>query len=62
MDRVPFEQMRERVRVGEIVDRANALDLFLRHGAQDVAPDAPEAVDCVVSHKKKVKTVEELKG
>ena len=59
VDRVPFQEMREGFGVGEIVDRLNAFDLFLRHRAQDVAPDAPEAVDCVVSHRKDLK-VEEL--
>jgi hypothetical protein len=43
--------MRERFGVGKIVDCANALDLLLRHRAQDVATDAPEAVDSVISHK-----------
>ena len=33
MDRVPFQKMRERVRIGEIVDRADAFDILLRHGA-----------------------------
>ena len=52
MDRVPFEEMGERFGVGQIVDCLNALDLFLRHRAQDVAPDASEAVDSVISHKR----------
>jgi len=43
--------MRESLRVGEIIDRAHALDLFLRHRAQDVATDASETVDSVISHK-----------
>ena len=51
--RVPFEQMGERMRVGEIVDREDLLDLFLRHGAKDVAPDAPETVDSVIGHRRK---------
>src|SRR6266567_1130643 len=50
VDRIPFEQVRERFGVGEIVDRAHPLDLFLRHSAEHVAPDATEAIDCVVSH------------
>src|SRR5439155_22940891 len=52
MDRVPLEKMRECFGVGEIVDCANVADLFLRHRAQDVATDASEAVDSVISHKK----------
>ena len=60
MDRVPFEEVGKRLRVGQIVNRANALDLFLRHRAQDVAADAPEAVDCVICHRS-VEGVEELK-
>ena len=51
MDRVPFEKMRESLGVGEIVDCADVLDLFLRHRTQDVATNAPEAVDSVISHK-----------
>ena len=51
MNRVPFEQMRQGMGIGEIVDRANALDLFLCHCAQDIAPDAAEAVNCEVCHK-----------
>jgi hypothetical protein len=43
--------MRESFGVGEIVDCADVLDLFLRHRAQDVATDASEAVDSVISHK-----------
>jgi len=46
--------MGQRVRVSEIVDRENALDLFLWHGAKDVAPDAPETVDSKISHRKKL--------
>jgi hypothetical protein len=46
------------MRVSEIVDGEDLLELFLRHGAKDVASDAPETVDCVSGHKK-VKT---LKG
>jgi len=45
MDRVPFEEMSERFSIGEIIDCADALDLFLRHRAQDVATDASEAID-----------------
>ena len=51
MDRVPFEKMRESLCIGQIVDCADALDLFLGHGAQDVASDASEAVDSVISHR-----------
>jgi hypothetical protein len=29
--------------------------LFLRHGAEDVASNAPEPVNCVVGHKEKLK-------
>jgi hypothetical protein len=42
--------MRERMRVGEIVDRTDFAHVFLRHGAKDIAPDPPETVDAVVSH------------
>jgi hypothetical protein len=44
--------MSQSVRVSEIVDRDNALDLFLRHGAKHVAPDAPETIDSEISHRK----------
>jgi len=47
--RIPFEQMRQSMRVSEIVDGEDLLDLFLRHGAKDVASDAPETVDCVIA-------------
>ena len=50
--RIPFEQMSEGVRVCEIVDSEDLLDLFLRHRAKDVASDAPETVDCVIGHRK----------
>jgi hypothetical protein len=49
------------VRVSEIVDRENALDLLLRHGAQHVAPDAAETVDSVISHKFETLSVKALK-
>jgi hypothetical protein len=51
MDRVPFEEMSESSSVGEIIDCVDVLDLFLRHRAQDVATDASEAIDSVISHK-----------
>ena len=57
VDRVPFEQVGKRFCVGEIVDCAHSLHLFLRHGAEHVAPDPAEAIDCVVSHRKKVKAL-----
>src|ERR1039457_6520436 len=38
MHRVPLEQMRERMRVGEIVDRADFLNVFLRHSPQNIQP------------------------
>jgi acyl-CoA thioesterase I len=53
--RIPFEQMSQSMRVREIIDGEDLLDLFLRHGAKDVASDAPETVDCVVGHKGKLK-------
>ena len=53
--RIPFEEMGQCVRVSEIVNRQNALDLFLWHGAKDIAPDAPETVDSKVSHRKRFK-------
>src|SRR4029077_718219 len=53
--RIPFEQMRQSVCVSEIVDGEDLLDLLLRHGAKDVASDAPETVDCVIGHKGKLK-------
>jgi acyl-CoA thioesterase I len=43
------------VRIGEIIDGEDLLDSFLRHGAKDVASDAPKTVDCVVGHKGKLK-------
>src|SRR5690348_9008903 len=52
VDRIPLEQMRESVGVGEIVDRPNLRDLVLVHGAQNVAPDAAEAVDAEICHRK----------
>ena len=51
MDRVPFEEMSESFSVGEIIDCADVLDLFLRHRPQDVATDASEAIDSIISHK-----------
>jgi hypothetical protein len=45
--------MRERMRVGEIVDRADFLNVFLRHSPQNIATDAPETVDAVICHKNK---------
>src|ERR1700730_18604447 len=59
--RIPFEQMRQSACVSEIVDGEDLLDLFLRHGAKDVASDAPETVDCVIGHKGKLK-IEGLNG
>jgi hypothetical protein len=47
--------MSEGVRVSEIIDGEDLLDLFLRHRAKDVASDAPETVDCVVGHRKELK-------
>ena len=43
------------MRVSEIIDGEDLLDLFLCHGAKDVASDATETVDCVVGHKGKLK-------
>jgi acyl-CoA thioesterase-1 len=43
------------MRIGEIIDGENLLDLFLRHSAKNVASDAPETVDCVIGHKGKLK-------
>jgi acyl-CoA thioesterase-1 len=43
------------MRVSEIIDSEDLLDLFLRHGAKDITPNAPETVDCVVGHKGKLK-------
>ena len=51
MHGVPFEQMDQRMRICEIVNCADLLDLFLCHGAQHVASDATEAVDSVIWHK-----------
>src|SRR5439155_26189438 len=51
MGRVPFEEMSESFSGGEIIACADVLDLFLRHRPQDVATDASEAVDSVISHK-----------
>jgi acyl-CoA thioesterase-1 len=43
------------MRISEVIDSDDLLDLFLRHGAKDVASDAPETVDCVIGHKGKLK-------
>src|SRR5579864_4745718 len=51
VDRVPLEQVGECFRFSNVVDRLNALDLFLAHGAQNVPTNASEAVDSEVSHK-----------
>src|SRR2546423_5061730 len=51
VDRVPFQKMRERVRIRQIVDRRDTFDVALFHRAKDVATDSPEAVDTVGSHK-----------
>ena len=59
--RIPFKQMGQGMRVSEIIDSDDLLDLFLRHRAKDVASDAPETVDCVIGHKGKLK-VEGLNG
>ena len=53
--RVPFKEMGKRARVSEVVNRANALDLFLRHGAKHVAPNTTEPVDSEICHRKDVK-------
>src|SRR4029434_10464967 len=55
MHRIPFKQMGQSMRIREIIDGEDLLDLFLRHGAKDVASDAPKTVDCVVGHKGKLK-------
>ncbi len=44
------------MRVGEIVDCEDLLDLFLRHGAKDIAADAPETVDSEIWHREKLKS------
>jgi hypothetical protein len=41
------------VGVGEIIDGADAFDLFLRHGAKNVTPDAAEAINAVICDKEK---------
>ncbi len=51
VDRVPFQKMRERVRVGQVVDGSDVFDIALVHCAKDVATDSAEAVDTVGSHK-----------
>ena len=43
--------MRQGMRIGEIVDREDLLDLFLRHRAKDIASDAPKTVNCVIGHR-----------
>ena len=53
MDRIPLEQMRKSVRVGEVVDGGDAFDVALLHRAQDVASDSAEAVDAVICHRKR---------
>ena len=52
--------MGQSMRVGQIIDGEDLLDLFLRHGAKDIASDAPETVNCVVGHRKV--SVKGLKG
>ena len=42
VDRIPFQQMGEGMGVGEIVDRANAFDVALRHGAKTLRPMRPK--------------------
>ena len=44
--------MGEGMGVGQVVDRADLCDLLLGHRAQDIAPDAAEAVDAEICHKK----------
>ena len=51
VNRVPFQEVGQRFCIREVVNRLNARDLFLRHRPEDVPPDAPEAVDCVICHK-----------
>ena len=51
VDRVPLEEMRQGLGVGEVVDGGDAFDVALVHRAQDVASDSAEAVDAVVSHR-----------
>ena len=45
VDAVPFQEVREGFGVREIIDGGDLFDLRLAHGAQDVAPDAAEAID-----------------
>src|SRR5256714_14534958 len=51
VDRVPFQKMRDGLRVRQIVDRGDTFDVALFHRAKDVATDSAEAVDTVGSHK-----------
>jgi len=51
MNRVPFQKMREGMRIGEIVDRGDAFNVALFHCPKDVATDPAEAVDAVGSHR-----------
>ena len=51
VDGVPLQQVREGVGVGQVVDGDDAFDVALLHRAQDVAPDAAEAVDAVICHR-----------
>ena len=50
VDAVPFEQVGEGLGVGQVVDGGDVFDLGLAHGAENVAPDAAEAVDSEFWH------------
>ena len=47
--------MRERLRVSNIIDGDEINFGVAETCAKDVAPDAPETIDCVVSHRKTLK-------
>ena len=40
------------VGIGQIIDREDAFDVALLHGAKNVASDASEAVNSVICHNK----------
>ena len=45
VDRIVLQEMRERLRIGDVVDGDEVERLVTEAGAQDVAADAPEPVD-----------------
>jgi len=60
MDRVPFEEVGKRFRVVRSLIARTRSTCFCVIARKTVAPDAPEAVDCVICHRS-VEGAEELK-